>query len=429
MKIAHITPGTGGQFYCQNCFRDGVMLESLEARGYEVYKVPLYLPLDLDQHQSNKTIPVFYGAINIYLKEKSSLYRNAPAWVENFFNSDRMLHMAAKMSGSTEASGLEEMTLSMLRGEEGRQAAELDQLILYLRDKIKPEVVHLSNALLLGIVNRVREAIGCKVICSLQDENEWIDPMKQNYQDKVWNLMAEKAKQVDRFIAASHYYSAFSQDKLKIPASKINVVYAGIALERYKRSSLPMDPPVIGYLSRIWERLGLDILVDAVILLKQKPEYKHLQLHITGGQTAEDRPFIKRIKHTIHQAGIVKDIYIFETFDKEDRIEFLKNLTLLSVPVPAGEALGIYQIEALAAGVPIVQPRTGGFPEFMEATKGGVIYEPNSPETLARHISSLLHDQNKLHTLSQTGHRAVKTRFSIQQMVKNLTDVYEDVCC
>lgn len=429
MKIAHITPGTGGQFYCQNCFRDGVMLESLQERGHEVYKVPMYLPLNLDHHKLNKNVPVFYGAINIYLKEKSSLYRNAPSWMENFFNSDPMLHMAAKMAGSTEASGLEEMTLSMLRGEEGRQASELEQLVDYLKNKIKPDVVHISNALLLGIAKRIKEDIGCKIICTLQDENEWIDPMPEKYQDKVWELMAQKADYVDKFIAVSQYYSQYAQNKMKIPATKIKVVYAGIELYGYEKSTLPMDPPVIGYLSRIWERLGLDILVDAVIQVKQNPKYKNLKLYITGGHTAEDKPFMKQIKKVIKQADIEKDVHLFETFDKEDRIQFLKSLTLLSVPVPAGEALGIYQIEALAAGVPIVQPNTGGFPEFIKATKGGVIFDPNTPEMLAQSIIDLLDNQKRLHTLAKEGYKAVETGFSIQQMVKSLTAVYEDVCC
>ena len=427
MKIAHITPGTGGQFYCQNCFRDGSLLDSSLELGHEIHTVPMYLPLDLDDRARDGDVPVFYGAINIYLKEKSSLYRNAPSWVEQALDSSPMLRLAARMAGSTQASGLEEMTLSMLKGEEGKQASELDRLVQYLATEIQPDVVHLSNALLLGLAGRMRRDLGCKVICSLQDENEWIDPMDGAYQEKIWGLMAEKAVDVDRFIAASHYYSRFSQDKLNIPASKIHVVYAGIHLDGYEKSPLPLDPPVIGYLSRMSEALGLGILIDAFLLLRREPEFEDLRLHITGGHAAEDKPFIRQMHKTIRQQGCEDSVRVFDAFDRPDRIDFLKSLTLLSVPVPAGEAFGTYQIEALAAGVPIVQPDAGGFPEFVAATDGGVIYAPNDSQTLAVSIASLLLQPDRLRHHAEAGGRAVREQFSIQNTVRDMARIYEDV--
>lgn len=427
MKIAHITPGSGGNFYCQNCFRDGSLLDSSLELGHEICRVPMYLPLDLDHHKWDEEIPVFYGAINIYLKEKSALYRSAPSWIEELFDSGPMLRLAARMSGSTQASGLEEMTLSMLKGEEGNQASELDRLVQYLAAEIKPDVVHLSNALLLGLAKQVKAVLGCKIVCSLQDENEWVDPMEEAYQRQVWGLMAEKAVDVDRFIAASQYYSRFSQNKLDIPESKIDVVYAGIHLDGYQKSALSLDPPVIGYLNRLSESLGLGILIDAFLILKRRPEFQDLRLHITGGHTADDKPFLSQKFDVIKQQGCEDSVRVFEAFDRPDRIEFLKSLTLLSVPVPAGEAFGIYQIEALAAGVPIVQPNVGGFPEFVEATDGGVIYEPNDSQTLAENMASLLGQPDRLRHHAERGGRAVQEKFSIHNMVNNMTAVYEDV--
>ncbi len=427
MKIAHITPGTGGQFYCQNCFRDGSLLDSSKELGHEIHRVPMYLPLDLDHHTWDEGTPVFYGAVNVYLKEKSSLFRNVPSWVEHLFDSSPMLRLAARMSGSTRASGMEEMTLSMLKGEEGNQASELDRLAGYLATEIKPDVVHLSNALLLGLAKRLKADLGCKIVCSLQDENEWIDPMNEAYQRQVWGLMSEKAADVDRFIAASHYAARLSRNKLNIPESRINVVYAGIPLDGYRASTLPLDPPVIGFLSRMSESLGLGILVDAFLSLRQKPEFRGLRLHITGGQTAEDRPFVRQLLKSIKLQGCEEAVRIFEAFDRPDRIAFLESLTLLSVPVPAGEAFGTYQIEALAAGVPIVQPNVGGFPEFVAATNGGVIYQPNDSRSLAESLASLLRQPDKLSEHAQQGRRAVTDQFSIHNMVTNMTKVYEDV--
>ncbi len=427
MKVAYITPGSGQRFYCQNCFRDTALLRSLASLGYDVVKVPMYLPSDLEGNTNIVETPVFYGAINVFLKEKLPFYRHAPEWIERLFDSSALLHLAAKKSGSTRATGLEEMTLSMLHGERGRQASELDHLIRYLRNEIAPDVVHLSNSLLLGLAHRLKNDLGTGVVCSLQDENEWVDLMDEHYQSQVWNLMAEKAVDVDLFVTASQFYSNQSQNQLKIPADKIKVIYGGIDLDGYQRSTLPFDPPVIGYLCRMSEYFGLGILFDAFFELKKESRFKDLRLHLTGGYSSDDKPFVNKQMKKISEHGFAEDVRIFKDFCKDNRIKFLKSLTMLSVPVPAGEAFGAYQVEALAAGVPIVQPNVGCYPEFIEMTKGGVIYEPNTGEKLATAIASLLSDQEKVRKLGEQGRRVVLEKFSMDQMAKNIEGIYNDV--
>jgi len=427
MKIVYVTPGSGGTFYCQNCFRDDELLTALHALGHDVYKVPMYLPTNLEENGRIADTPVFYGAINVYLKEKLPFYRHAPTWVERLFDSQALLHLAAKKAGSTRAAGLEEMTISMLQGEEGRQASELDHFIKYIQKEIKPDVVHLSNALLLGLAHRIKNDLGVRVFCSLQDENEWIDPMSEQYQSKVWNLMAEKAVDVDLFVTASKYYSDIAQKNLKIPTDKIKVINGGINLEGYQRSSLSFEPPVIGYLCKMSEYFGLGILVDAFIRLKKDSRFKDLKLHMTGGYPGDDKHFVNELLKKISTHGYENDVKIFKYFNKENRIKFLQLLTLLSVPVPGGEAFGAYQVEALAAGVPVVQPNVGCYPEFVKATNGGVIYEPNNSEGLAQSIASLLADPAKVNELGEQGRRVVLERFSMNDMAKNIVRIYEDV--
>jgi glycosyltransferase involved in cell wall biosynthesis len=428
MKVAYITPGSGLTFYCQNCFRDSALLKSLLDLGHDVIKVPMYLPSGQDKHEKVVDTPVFYGAINVYLKEKLPFYRHAPEWMERLFDSPQLLNLAAKKSGSTRASGLEEMTLSMLQGENGRQASELDHLISHLENEIKPDVVHLSNALLLGLTHRLKHDVKASVICSLQDENEWVDLMAENYQNQVWTLMAEKALDVDLFVTASRYYSEKSQEQLHIPSEKIRVIYGGIDFAGYQPSSLPFDPPVIGYLCRMSEYFGFDLLVDAFLKIKDSDRrFENLKLHATGGYSGDDRPFVQKQIKKIEERGFAGDVVIFEDFCKESRIEFLKSLTLLSVPVPTGEAFGAYQVEALAAGVPVVQPNVGCYPEFVEATNGGIIYEPNTSEKLASAVIGLLGNRAKVKQLGEQGRRVVLERFSMDQMAKNIAEIYNHV--
>jgi glycosyltransferase involved in cell wall biosynthesis len=288
MKIAYVTPGSGGSFYCQNCFRDVALLQAFQALGHDVVQVPLYLPTNVDGDQTITETPVFYGAINIYLKEKVRFYRQAPIWLERILDSQVLLNLAARFSGSTRPEGLEEMTLSMLQGEYGRQASELDHLIDYLQKEIAPDVVHLSNSLLLGLAHRLKQDLGAGIVCSLQDENEWVDLMEEPYQEQVWNLMARKARDVDLFITSSRYYAEKSQSQLDIPADKIDVIYGGVDLDGYLPSTRPLDPPVVGYLCRMSEYFGLGILVDAIIHLKKNSRYSDLRLHLCCERTDEE---------------------------------------------------------------------------------------------------------------------------------------------
>lgn len=427
MKVAYVIPGSGLTFYCQNCFRDNALIQSLAALGHDVVKVPMYLPSDIDSDTNIANTPVFYGAINVYLKEKLPFYRHAPEWMESFFDSPALLSLASKKSSSTRPTGLEEMTLSMLQGEKGHQASELDQLIQYLKKEIAPDVVHLSNALLLGLAHRIKDDLGAGVVCSLQDENEWVDLMDDHYQHQVWDLMAEKAADVDLFVTTSQFYSNKSQQQLKISGDKIRVVYGGMDLDGYERSTLPFDPPVIGYLCRMSEYFGFGILVDAFLELKKDRRFKDLKLHLTGGYTSDDKPFVNGLLKKISKSGFTNDVVVFSEFCKESRIKFLKALTVLSVPVPTGESFGAYQIEALAAGVPVVQPNVGCYPEIIEATQGGVLYEPNTSEKLADAIASLLSDQEKVRKLGEQGRKVVLAQFTMDQMVKNIERIYNDV--
>ena len=204
MKIVQIIPGSGGSFYCGNCLRDSKYVVALREQGHEVIKIPMYLPIFSDEHDI-EDIPVFYGAVSIYLKQLYPLFRRAPAWVDRILNSKPMLSMAASMAGSTDAKGLEEMTVSMLLGEDGKQNEELERLVDWIGEHCHPDVIHISNALLLGLAHRLKERFNVPVVCSLQDEDVWVDVMTDKYRHEVWDLMSERGEIIDAFISVSDY--------------------------------------------------------------------------------------------------------------------------------------------------------------------------------------------------------------------------------
>jgi len=426
MKIVNIVPGFGGTFYCGNCLRDSVFVKTLKAMGHDAILLPIYLPLTANDTSQLNNNPVFYGAVNIYLKQKFGFLRLMPKWLHRFFDSKPILRYAAKKAGSTRAIGLEEMTISMLKGIDGFQAEELQQLIDFLKHHEKPDVVHLSNALLLGLAEKIHNDLQIPVVCSLQDEDVWVDAMEPAYREKVWRLMAQKGQFVDSFVAVSDFYAGIMKKNMNIPDHKIHVVHIGVKPENYTVSTPSLDPHVIGYLSRLCEENGLEILVDAFIELKDTAAFKSTKLRITGGKTGDDKQFIHKQVKKLERKGYLKDVEFIDDFRPESLAEFFKGLTVLSVPVLNGEAFGLYQLESMASGIPVVQPALGAFPEIADVTGGGLIYHPNTPNALSKAFADLFSNPEKLKQMSVNGRQTVADKFNSQVLGGKMLQVYEN---
>ena len=427
IKIVNIVPGFGGTFYCGNCLRDSGHTKSLIKLGHDAMMLPIYLPLTMEHGVEKDTNPIFYGAVNIYLKQNFKIFRKMPLWLENFFNSSSILRYAAKKAGSTRTEGLEEMTISMLMGKDGNQNEELQELIDFLKNHEKPDVVHLSNALLMGLAKQIREQLNVPVVCSLQDEDVWVDAMNDHYRTKVWDLMSKKAEDIDAFIAVSDYYAKEMKEKMRIPEEKMHIVPIGIESSLYKYSNPTSKPQVIGYISRMYEEHGFGLLIDAFIKLKKIQEFKDVQLKLSGGYTGDDKKFINQQIKKLKRAKILGDVEFIDEYQPEHRYSFFNKLTLLSVPVLKGEAFGVYQLESLACGVPLVQPKLGAFPEIIEQTNGGVIYSPNTAEELANSWANTLKDHDKINKMSKDGYDAVLEKYNIDKVSESILSIYKSL--
>lgn len=427
MKIVNIVPGFGGTFYCGNCLRDSGFSQALRDRGHEAHTLPIYLPLFIDNKKQDNDTPVFYGAVNIFLKQNYSLFRHMPAWMYRLFNSKPILKLAASKAGSTRAHGLEEMTLSMLRGHEGYQQEELQMLTDYLRDHEKPDIVHLSNALLLGLAYKIKNELHIPVVCSLQDEDVWVDAMYPHYRQKVWNMMAEKGKDVDAFISVSDFFSGVMRNNMRIPGKKLHTIHVGINPDNYTYHKPETNHPVIGYLSRMNEENGFAVFVDAFIELRKNPTFCDVKLRVSGGNTVDDKRFINKQIRKLKKNNLEHAIEFVEDYSKEALGRFFSGLTFLSVPVLKGEAFGLYQLESLASGIPMIQPALGAFPEIINATGGGVIYEPNTPQALAAKWQEVLSQPEKITEMSQNGHASIAAKFNLAKLTQKVIDVYANI--
>jgi glycosyltransferase involved in cell wall biosynthesis len=423
MNIIQIIPGSGGSFYCGNCLRDSKYVDALRKQGHQVVKIPMYLPLFSDEHDITD-IPIFYGAISTYLKQVYPIFRKMPDWMEKLLDSKPMMKMAASMAGSTRAKGLEDMTISMLLGEQGEQKEELDKMVNWIAEHCKPDIIHISNALLLGLARRLKEKTGVPVLCSLQDEDVWVDAMHPQFQQKIWDLMHERAEDVDALVAVSNFFAETMKKLMNLPAEKLHTFYLGVDADDYHFIPVKEKPRNIGYISRMCHENGFDIVVDAFIEMKKKPGFEDVKLIATGGSTGDDAKYIKEQKRKIRNNNLDDSFEIIDEFEGEARHDFFKKVSLISVPVRIGEAFGMYLLESMASGIPVVQPALGAFPEIVGLSGGGVTYMPNSPEKLSETWAELLSDPEKMDKISRDGYEGTKKKFNIHNHAAEIIGLY-----
>jgi glycosyltransferase involved in cell wall biosynthesis len=427
MRIIQIIPGSGGSFYCGNCLRDDKYYHAIKKLGHDVLKVPMYLPLFSRNSENTIHSPIFYGAVSIYLKQMFPAFRHAPKWVDSILNTRPVLRQAARRAGSTRAKGLEEMTISMLMGEEGAQGEELEKMTVWLEQHYRPDVIHISNALLLGLAGKLKSRLGVPVICSLQDEDVWVDVMSAANRDRVWQLMSQKARDVDAFVSVSNYFSGLIRSRMAINDSKIHTIHLGVNPAEYTYRDPAGKKRSVGFLSRMNHDNGFDILIDAFILLKQSPSNDDVVLYLSGGSTNDDNPFLKEQRRKIVNAGLEHDVTFLENFNQEKRHILFDLVSVLSVPVRKGEAFGIYLAEAMASGIPVVQPALGAFPEIIEATGGGIAYGPNNPAKLADALEKVISNPVLLSETGAKARKGVEEKFNIKTQAEKLVEVYRQV--
>ena len=425
MNLIQITPGAGGM-YCGNCFRDNALVAELRRQGHDTVMVPLYLPMTLDEAPTVGATPTFFGGINVFLSQKMAWYRRSPAWMRRAFDAPWLLKWAAGKAAKTRPQDVGELTVSMLRGEEGSQIRELEDMVAWMSGLPQPDAVFLSNALLLGFARRLRSGLGTKVISFLQSEESFLDSLPEPFRSESWRLMAERGRELDGWIAPTRYFADRMIHRLGLPADRVRVAKSGISLEGYR--DLPHRPdhgfrgptPTLGFFARMCPEKGLDTVVEAFIALRGQQRFSTLRLKVGGGCGPGDEAFVAMLSRRLAEAGLAEAASFHPNLSRDEKLSFLASVDVLSVPSRFSEAFGLFVVEALAAGTPVVQPDVCGFREIIEATGGGRLCSANTSSDLAATLAEVLADPAELRRLGECGRRAVAERFSDAAMAREV---------
>ncbi|MBM82724.1 MAG: hexosyltransferase [Planctomycetaceae bacterium] len=423
MHIAIITAGGAGMF-CGSCMHDNTWARALHDHGCEISLIPTYTPIRVDEDNiSNHR--VFFGGINVYLEHRYRFWQSLPNWMTGWLDAPWLINMATKFSVSNDAKQLGDLTIDMLEGESGPQRKEVEQLAQYLA-QLKPDVVCFSNALLVGVIHRLREAYSGKIVCTLQGDDIFLESLPESYRERCIQLISEKSREFHGFLVHSNYYRDFMSEYLSLPKENFRRIPLGIDLTGHDGEPNDRGNEVyrVGYFARICPEKGLHNLISAFRELHKK----HPNCRLLAGGYLGKRDEQYALETFISAADLGDAFqYIGSPESHEEKVKFLKSLDVLSVPTDYLEPKGISILEAIANGVPVVQPRHGAFPELIEATGGGLLYEPNDVESHVRCLEELMEDTERRRKIAAAGHQRVRELYSPEVLARETVIALESL--
>ncbi len=321
------------------------------------------------------------------------------------------------------------LTVSTLRGPNGYQRKEIDKLIEFVKADPPPDVVNIPYALLISLTVPLKRALGRPVVITLQGEDLFLEGLPEPYRTEALDLVRSQVADVDLFIAVSDYYARFMRDYLRIPEAKMRVATLGV-----NTSDLTIREPgagsrepgafTIGFFARIAPEKGLHNLADAYRILRTEKGLPPSRLVAAGYMAPEHKPYLERIAESLRAAGLGDEFVYRGAVDRAKKVQFFHDIDVLSVPSGYREPKGLYLLEAMACGVPVVQPNHGAFPEMLARTGGGLLAKSEAGADVADTIHELWKDPVKAAALGRAGAEGVRRHYTVQHMAEGVLKAY-----
>ncbi len=430
MKILAFTAGAANM-YCGSCLRDNALAAELKRQGHDVILLPIYTPTLTDEPNVSDE-RVFLSGISVYLEQHSAFFRWTPWLLDRLWDSRWALKLASRSSIPVNPRLLGEMTVSMLRAEEGFQRKEIQKLTAWLRggDPAEPpDIVTLPNSLLIGLARPIRDAVNRPVCCTLQGEDLFLSQLPEPYRTQSLELIRANVDHVEGFVAVSEFYAGFMCRYLGIPERKMQ---GGAAGNQSRRVSAPGRFIAGWFQDRLFRARGAGEgpACAGGELRAAASRSRTRSLHAGSGRLSRagaSRTTSAALNELMKDAGFASEFCYRGVLDRVQKIEFLRSLDVLSVPGTYDEPKGIFLLEAMASGVPVVQPRRGAFPEMLRKTGGGILVEPDDPQSLAEGILTLWNDRDRAEELGRRGSQGVREHYDVTQMANRTLEVYRSV--
>jgi len=410
---------------------DNTLAAALGRLGVDIQLIPTYTPIRTDENDVSVD-RVFFGGVNVFLQQRFSLFRCIPAWLDRILDRPRFIRWVTSRAIEIDPKELGGLTVSMLKGQHGFQRKEVRRLCKWLATSVKPDLVVLTNVLIGGCIPEIKRKLNVPVLVTLQGDDVFLDQLVEPFRSRAFEEIGRLVECVDGFVVNSRYYADFIEQYFGIPEDKLDVVPLGIDTRDFQKSgartfqtqSAPTRQRTIGYLARLAPEKGLHVLVDAFIELRKKPNTGDPQLRVAGWLGEQNREYAEAEFAKLRAAGLGDAFHYAGAVSRHEKIAFFESLDVFSVPTTYAEPKGLYVLESLAAGVPVVQPDHGAFPEILAATGGGWLTTPGDPVALAETLSEALADRERLSQFAAAGRSAVYEKLNADVMGEDMLGVY-----
>lgn len=409
--------------YCGSCMRDNTLVRHLLRQGWQVELIPAYTPIRTDEEDVSVD-RVFLGGINLYLRQAIPLLRAVPSWMLRWLDQPALIRAVTSGQIPVAAAQLGPLTLAVLEGDSGALRQEHRRFVSWLSRESRPALVNLTNLLIGGCIPLIRRELpGVPILVTLQGDDVFLSQLQEPWKTRVIERMRLLARQVDRFITFSGFYAQFMSELLEIPLARFDLVPLGIEIPEVPPPYRPRPaPPVVGFFARICREKGFHHAVDAFLELAKLPGMEEARLHAGGWLSAQDRPFFETQLGKLAQAGLRDRFRYAGSPDASGKRDFFREISVFSVPADFEEPKGIYVLEALAAGLPVVQPAHGAFPDLLRGCPLATLVEPRDAQALARAWHEVL--AAPVEPDPREGFAFVKSRSNAERMAQATGEIY-----
>jgi glycosyltransferase involved in cell wall biosynthesis len=425
MNILSITAGAADMF-CGSCLRDNALAAALLARGHQVTLLPVYTPTVTDEPNMSGG-RVFFGGISVYLQQHVAIFRYTPWLLDRLWDAPSVIKRFATGAIQVDPRLLGALTVSTLQGEGGYQRKEVEKLVHFLAGEPRPDVVNLPNSMLIALAAPIRRALQRPIVVTLQGDDLFLDGLPEPYKSQAIDLIRRQVPEVDVFVSVSDYYTEYMADYLRIPRDRLRTVPLGINVKDFAGCApLKRDPFTIGYFARVAPEKGLHNLAEAYRILRQERGLPPSRLVAAGYLGADNRSYLDGVERALASHGLGSEFQYSGTLDRTAKATFLQSLDVLSVPSGYHEPKGLYLLEAMASGVPVVEPAHGAFPEILQRTEGGLLAKSEQPGDVADAIMQVWRDPAGAAAMGARGAAGVRRAYTMEQMTDRMLDVYRD---
>jgi glycosyltransferase involved in cell wall biosynthesis len=355
--------------------------------GVDAVLIPVYLPVEMD-YQPPPRSRIFFGGVSVFLEQYFPLFRWTPGWLDRLWDNPWILGLVGRLSRSTRPEKLGPLTLSMLAGEEGNQRKELQKLLRFLKEELRPNLVHLSTGLLVGMARAIREVLKIPVVANLAGEVRFLERLPEHYRVEARKLAATRLAELEALVALSQYYASGATEYFQLLPDKVWIIPPGVTVPNgdqigslLPRLKILRGEICLGYLGRICSEKGLDVLLGAARQLAGKGFASSVRWLVAGRVEPPFGGTFSRLLHQVRRSGAQIDY--LGPVDAATKEAFFASLQALVVPSVIPEPKAVTAIEAVARGIPVVAPAHGAFVEIVEQSGCGELYWPNEPDRLS----------------------------------------------